>query len=28
MLDARPLTWLTIGLAVYALIELTESVGL
>jgi uncharacterized membrane protein (DUF2068 family) len=28
MLDARTLTWLTIGLAVYTLIELTESVGL
>ena len=27
-LDARTLTWLTIGLAVYALIELTEGVGL
>ena len=28
MLDARTLTWLAIGLAVYALIELTEGVGL
>jgi uncharacterized membrane protein (DUF2068 family) len=27
-LDARTLTWLAIGLAVYALIELTEGVGL
>jgi uncharacterized membrane protein (DUF2068 family) len=28
MLDARTLTWLAIGLAAYALIELTEGVGL
>ena len=27
-LDARTLTWLAIGLAVYALIELTEGIGL